>query len=302
MTCAVDAVPDTVDAGATVTLRCAVSASPARDLQGQSVVIKDHGGETVVIAELTAFDGETNETSEFTVRAPVRAGSYTWSAAFPADGVGDGRHAEIATPFFLRVRPHMTSVNVWGVPSAVSVGEPFTVKVGIKCSSQCALTNHEVGIHDHENRQVARGTLGAAPWTGTDALYFREVDLLAPDTEGLFQWVVKVAEVAETDEALPHAAGSTAFGVRFVARPQHVVSVEVLDGVQQTPIAGARVVMHPYRAGTDEGGVAVMRVTAGPYRIFVAQTGYVTVCLPVDVTGNLSTRAELFLEPVIERD
>ena len=78
--------------------------------------------------------------------------------------------------------------------------------------------------------------------------------------------------------------------------------VETIDMVSQTPLSGARVVMHPYRAITDERGVADLRVAKGAYKLFVSQTSYLTFGLPIDVTANMTVRAELELEPVLERN
>ena len=70
----------------------------------------------------------------------------------------------------------------------------------------------------------------------------------------------------------------------------------------QAPLSGARVVMHPYRAVTDEQGVAKVRVAKGTYKLFVSQTRYVTFGLPVEVDRDMTTRAELSIEPVTERN
>ena len=43
----------------------------------------DQDGALVESAELTEFDGESNETSEFAVKAPVKPGAYTWLAVCP---------------------------------------------------------------------------------------------------------------------------------------------------------------------------------------------------------------------------
>ena len=64
--------------------------------------------------------------------------------------------------------------------------------------------------------------------------------------------------------AIPHAEGA-ANGMRVVSRPECLVTIEALDKESQTPLSGARVVMHPYRAVTDERGVAEVRVAKGAY-------------------------------------
>ena len=94
----------------------------------------------------------------------------------------------------------------------------------------------------------------------------------------------------------------SSFGVRVVSHPEYLVTVETVDKVSQTPLSGARVVMHPYRAVTDERGVAEVRVAKGAYKLFVSQTRYLTFGLPVEVTADMTARAELDLEPVPERN
>ena len=61
--------------------------------------------------------------------------------------------------------------------------------------------------------------------------------------------------------------------VRVVSAPDCEVTVRALDREKQTPIKGARVVMHPYRAVTDENGVAKVRVARGQYDILVSGSG-----------------------------
>ena len=232
------------------------------------------------------------------MKAPVKAGEYRWLAVCPAVVKEGISYIEASTSISFTVKPHTTSVVAWDVPSAIVVGEGFRIKVGIKCSSECPLTNTDFGIYDHEGAQVATGTLTGDLWPGTTGLYVAEVELEAPAAEGLYTWSVKYPG---SDVGIPHAEGSIGFGVRVVSHPEYVVTVETVDKVSQTPIRGARVVMHPYRAVTDERGVAEMRVAKGAYKLFVSQTRYLTFGLPVEVTADMTARAELDLEPVLER-
>ncbi|MGH9253285.1 MAG: hypothetical protein ACRD3C_01810 [Vicinamibacterales bacterium] len=299
MTCAVDVSPDVVDAGAELTLRGKVSCSPACDLRGHTLLIKEQGGAAAASIELTTFDGKTSDTSELVVKAPVQAGGYTWAVICPAvvkDGVA---YAEASTPISFTVKPHATSVVAWDIPSTVVVGERFRMKVGIKCSSECQLTSRDFGIYDHEGVQIAAGALGGDRWPGTTGLYVAEVELKAPAGEGLYTWSVRVPR---SDAGIPHAEGSISLGVRVVGHPEYVVRVETVDKVSQTPLEGARVLMHPYRAVTDERGIAEVRVAKGTYTLFVSQTSYLTFGLPVEVDADMRARAELDLEPVLERN
>ena len=206
--------------------------------------------------------------------------------------------AEASTPISSTVMPHATSVVAWDIPSAIVAGERFRMKVGIKCSNECRLTNGHFGVYDHEGAQAATGTLPGERWPGTTGLYVAEVELAAPASEGLYTWSVKGLE----SDSGPHVESSISFGVRVVGNPEYLVRVETVDGVSQTPLGGARVVMHPYQAVADARGVAEVRVAKGAYRLFVSQTRYLTFCLPVEVTADMTARAELDLAPVPERN
>ena len=298
-TCVVDVSPDAVDAGAEMILRGKVSCSPACDLRGHTLLVKDHAGVDAGRIELTEFDGVTNATGECVVKAPVRAGGYTWFAVCPAVVKEGVSYAEASTQISFAVKPHATRVVAWGMPSASVAGERFRIKVGIKCSNECHLANRDFGVYDNDGAQVATGTLPGDRWPGTTGLYVAEVQLEAPAEEGLYTWSVKCPG---SDVGIPHAEGATSFGVRVVSHPECLVTVETVDKVSQTPLMGARVVMHPYKAVTDDHGVAEVRVAKGAYKLFVSQTRYLTFGLPVEVTEDMTARAELSLEPVTERN
>ena len=65
------------------------------------------------------------------------------------------------------------------------------------------------------------------------------------------------------------------------------------------PLEGASVVMHPYRAVTDESGWAEMRVANGPYRLMVSQGNYVAFGSSIEATGETTVNAELDPEKLI---
>jgi hypothetical protein len=194
---------------------------------------------------------------------------------------------------------HTTHVVVWDIPSDVVVGERFRIRVGIKCASGCQLAHSDFGVYDHAGIPVAVGTLPDECWPDTVGLYVAEVELEAPASEGLYTWSAKRRE---SNLEPPHDEGSIEFGLRVVGHPEHVLTIETVDKAAQTPVSGARVVMHPYRVVADEHGVARVRVAKGIYTLFVSQTGYLTFGLPVEVTRDLTARVELDLEPVLERN
>ena len=200
--------------------------------------------------------------------------------------------------------PRMASVVVWDIPPAIVAGERFRMKVGTKCSpgssapDDCRLPELNFGVFNHKGSQIAAGALPTDRWPGTTGLFAAEIELEAPAAEGLYTWSVRFPR---TDAGVRHA-GSASFGVRVVSHPEYLVTVETVDKVTQAPLKGARVVLPPYRAVTDERGVAEVRVAKGAYKLFVSQTQYLTFALPVEVTADIVARAELDLEPARERN
>ena len=194
---------------------------------------------------------------------------------------------------------HIVSVVAWDIPSTTVAGERFRIKAGIKCASECRFAHAGFGIYDHNGARVGGGTLGGDVWPGTTGLFVADVELEAPADEGLHTWIVKAPE---SDPGVSHAPGSTSFGVRVVSRPDHVVRIEAIDKDTQLPLAGAQVVMHPYKAVTDDRGLAEVSVATGTYKLFVSQPRYLTYGMPIEVTADTTTRAELDLEPVRERN
>src|SRR5207237_10765550 len=120
--------------------------------------------------ELSDFDGVTNLTREFVLKAPVKPGQYTWSAVFPAVVKEGVSYAQASTPISFTVKPHTTHVVAWGTPSGVVAGERFRITVGMKCSNECDFTNKDFRIYDHEGKQVAGSTLSGERWPGTTGL------------------------------------------------------------------------------------------------------------------------------------
>jgi hypothetical protein len=283
-----------VDAGAELAFRVRVACPQGCDLSGQIVSIRDHDDAELASAPLAALDEGTCLTDEIVVRAPLKVGEYVYRAVLPAHEDPGVLHEEISTRFSLVARAHAARVTAWGWPSAIEAGEPFTLKVGIKCSSGCNLSGRGFRVLDQDGAEVAAGTLRDEIWPGTSALYFAEVEAVAPSATGDYRWSV---ETAGSDSGLPHATGMLTFGVKVVSPPDCVVTVAVFDGQKRTPVKGAHVLLHPYRAFTDENGVARVKVAKGSYRLAVSGFKYIAYSQFIDVAGDVSVRAELATEP-----
>jgi hypothetical protein len=186
--------------------------------------------------------------------------------------------------------PHDTRVVVWDVPSASGCGAAFSVRVGVKCALGCCARGWIVEIRDRDGQMLASARTSEAPWPGTAALYHAEVGLRAPATAGLHPLEAHVAAVAGEIE---HGAGSAHFDVRSVPTPECRLTVIAVDAASQAPVAGAKVVIHPYRGSTDERGVAELGVAKGTYRLFVSRRDYLPFRFDGRVDADLTIRAEL---------
>ena len=185
---------------------------------------------------------------------------------------------------------HAVELTVWDAPPTAVTGECFAVSVGVRCSAGCNLAGRELCIFDQMGSCAGTAKLGHDVWPGTEALYFAEVEVRAPLEAGSHQWEAKIAG---WEAELTHAAGSFSLMVRVVPSPDCEITVRAVDREKQTPIAGARVVMHPYRAVTDDNGIARVRVARGQYDILVSGSQYLPACASVEVTADLITSAEL---------
>jgi len=291
--CSVEVSPSEVDAGADMTLEFTMTCTPAADLRGRTLLIKDQNDALVWSSELTELDGKNHAASECVLKAPLRPGAYTWLAVCPAAAEPIGSEEETSAPFSFIVKPHRTRVVVWDAPSAIECGEKFSIKVGVKCSSECPAEGWTVEVLDHDGKKQATASLSDAPWPGTAALYYAEMDLKAPDTEGLYAWPVKGPG---DGPAILHTECSVEFGVRVVPKPECLLTVLAIDVESQTPVEGARVVIHPYRTFTDARGVAEVRVPKGEYRLFVSGGNYFPFRSDGEVKTDMTIRAELAVD------
>jgi hypothetical protein len=185
---------------------------------------------------------------------------------------------------------HVLELTVWDVPSAIGAGERFSVVAGVRCSAGCDLGGRVLDFFDQQGAPANSVKLGRDVWPGTEALYFAEVEAHAPLEAGTHQWTAKVAG---WDGESPHAAGSFAVTVRTVTAPDCEITLQAVDRESHTPISGARVVMHPYRAVTDEDGIARMKVAKGQYDILVSGFRYIPACTSFEVSADMLTTVEL---------
>jgi hypothetical protein len=291
--CTVEVSPDEVDAGADITLKIRVESPRTDELRGSRVSIRNHEGTELALAELEPSDDDAYESNDIVLAAPGVVGEYLYRAIIVAPDKDGTLHERTSAEVRFAVRPHTAELNVWDVPSAIVAGERFKFTVGVRCSAGCNLAGRGLTIVDGNGSQVGAAHLGHNIVPGTDAIYCADVEAEAPATAGGHRWEIKTAA---WDSELPHKAASATMAVRVVRPPDCEVTVETVDRENQCPIKGATVVMHPYRATTDEKGVAKIKVTKGRYDILVSGSKYVPVRILAEVTADMATRAELEMD------
>ncbi len=231
--------------------------------------------------------------------APLETGEHIYRAVLAAHEKDGVAHEETTTAFSFVTKAHATSVNVWGLPSAIAAGERFALKVGVKCSAGCKLAGRALRIFDHDGAQVGSASLLDDIWPGTTALYFSELEAQAPLKPGDYEWQVRTPA---SERGVPHAAGSFTFTVKVVGPPDYEVTVAAFDSATQTPINGAHVLLHPYRTSTDETGKAKVKVTRGRYKLFVSGFNYIPYAGNIDVAADVTVKVELAVEPEGQED
>ena len=296
--CVLEGAATELDAGSIMALKVKVSCPSACDLRGKTIrIIAQDAAVKEMEIELGEFDGVVTETDEFVLKAPTKPGEYKWACVFPAQQKDGALHGESSAPFSFIVKSHITSMTVWDVPSPIVVGTKFKLKVGVRCSAVCQLTDSQIEIYDHESNKVATEALGNVAWPNTAGLYWTEVKLEAPGTQGHYTWE---ARFPTTDPKLPHEEASYNFHFTTASPPEHVVTVEVMTKDTKKPLKNALVTLvpsgtpyTPYRKRTNDRGVARLHVPKGEYRLCVDQGD----CKPAETTAEVAedTRFEVEL-------
>ena len=290
--------PPDVEAGTELSLGVRVTCSFGCDLPGERVRALAPDG-SVVTAELVRHDEGLNEAEILSLRAPMEVGEHTWTILLPANEVDGVVHEEVSLRVGTTVRPHETSVAVWGLPTPVVIGERFSAKIGIRCSAECRLTGKLFEVRNEAGTRVGEGSLGAEPWPGTQALYWAEVLLDAPPSEGSFTWS---AGLVAADLGSSHRKASAVVSFCTVGPPEHTVAVEVVRDDTGDPIDKVEVRMGIYRASTDERGIARFELPSGKFDLIAWKSGFAADPATVKVIGDLEVRIEARYVPETDPD
>jgi hypothetical protein len=225
-----------------------------------------------------------SESSAFAVKAPGRLGTCSWVVVFPSQEIRGVVHEQVSLPITFVTRPLASSLAIWDVPSPVVIGGRFRVKVGAKSSGACALKGAPVELLDGAGTVVGSGHLGDAPWEGTTALYWTDVELTAPLNEGIVSWSVRFAP---TDTEVPHDEAAASFSFAAVRPPDHQLTITLIEKDTEKPIENAHIRLGAFRTLTDACGVAHLAMPKGTYEVKVWHAAYETAPTTVDVMDDV---------------
>jgi hypothetical protein len=277
-----------------IVLKVKVSCPYGCDLRERVVNVVAPDGAVVGASRLAEFADRVNETAEFTFIAPDEVGEHSWTVVFPKQEAEGLAHDEGSLPITVRIIPHDTSLAVWEVPSPIVLDHPFRIHVGATCSAGCDLRDKEIQICDETGATLARAKLGESPWDGTRALYWTEVDLVAPSTEGATSWSIGFAPA---ELQLPHGCASARFGFETVRPPQYWVTVKVVRKDAGTPVEDAQVRLGVYLAYSDPSGLARIAMPEGTYSLDVLKTGYEAPSRFLEVNDDVAVKVEVGVIP-----
>lgn len=189
---------------------------------------------------------------------------------------------------------HLTSMAVWAVPSPVVAGEAFRVRVGVRCSTACGLGGRRVEVHDAEGHVVGQARLADIAWGDSEALFWAEVDLVAPVTAGVHQWA---AAFRDGDIQSTHPETTAAFSFRATPAPDHRIRIRITEKDSGAPIPDVEVRLGPYQFFTDQMGEATTALAAGSYLLDIRRDGYTADPTTVRVAGDLTVRIDALPAP-----
>jgi hypothetical protein len=190
---------------------------------------------------------------------------------------------------------HATSLAVWDLSSPVVIGRRATLKVGLSCPSGCNLSGTPVEVSNDAGERIGNGTLGSEPWPATAALYWAQLDLIAPEREGDLSLDIHATP------PLPHE-DATSVVTFFVSRPpEHRVTLRVIDKNSGVPIAGVELRLGRFRAATDDSGIARVEVPGGTYEVGTWKNGYEVLSQTAAIASDTTVHLELTAAREVER-
>jgi hypothetical protein len=172
------------------------------------------------------------------------------------------------------------SIAVWDVPMPVTIGETFTIKVGVMHAS-----GETVEVCDASGLVVASGTFGGERLPETEALYWTALDVPSPTKAEVAQYTVRAGDT------------SSRFAVAAAPKPEHRLTVAVTERETAAPLAGVEIRLGPFRARTDSAGRAEMRVSKGDHRLHLWRTAHIAEPQQIAVEGDAELRLTMLHVP-----
>jgi len=240
-----------------------------------------------------------NDNGEVSLRIPPTVGPQSFTIASGPHEAAGVRHEPCSLSLTVNSIPHGTSLAVWDIPSPIVKGERLAIKVGAKSAADAELKGLEIAVLDNGEKVVARGRLRDAPWPGTTALYWDEVELSAPGEEGLHKWSVRFDAEGL---ALPHDGTAAEFTAVVSRPPEHCLTVKVIEQQSKAPIADVQIRLGPFRGTTDPAGIAEVMMPKGTYDLHVWKTAYEAADRLVEIKGDLSVQVEAVFVPEEDPD
>jgi hypothetical protein len=287
-------VPAEVAAGTDLVLKIKLTCAAGCDLHSLPLTIKGPDD-----TDATGAPCLTNDSGEIALKVLPKVGPQSFTISFGSHEATGIRHEFCSLSLTVNSIPHGTSLAVWDIPSPIVKGERFAIKVGAKSAANAELKGLEIAIFDNSETVAARGRLRDTPWPGTTALYWDEVELLAPAEEGLSRWSVRFAPAGL---ALPHDGTAAEFTAAVVQPPQHRLTVKVIERESKSPIEDVQIRLGAFRGATGPSGLAEVMMPTGHYDLQIWKAGYEAPARPVDIDADLAVEIEAVVLPEEDPD
>ena len=191
-------------------------------------------------------------------------------------------------------KSNVISLAVWDVPMPVVADERFAIKVGAKSASGHALAGCRVEVSDPAGAVVAIGTLGDAPFAGTEALYWAALEVPAPARQQRTDYAVRL--ILRPGEPAAEAVASR-FSVAVAAKPEHKLHVKITERDTAAALGGVEIRLGSFHARTDRTGRAELRVCKGEYQLQLWRTAHIAPPTTITVDGDASVELTMVHVP-----
>jgi hypothetical protein len=290
--------PLEVPAGDGVAVGARASCPDRHDRTGMAIVVTAPDGQAA-LHPLALHAAGVSETAAIMLEAPPRLGVHVFRFTLPPHEIAGTHYAQVVLDVPVRVMPRATSLAVWDVPSPIVAGARFVIKVGAKSAANATLAGCAIEICDEAGDVAGRGVLSDAPLPDTGALYWADVHLQAPRTEGMATWSARF-EASELD--LPHDGATTSFSVAVVRPPEHVLSVKVIEQATAAPIPDVELRLGAYRGTTGPSGLAEIALPKGRYELRLWKVGFEAPPRPVEIGADAFVEIEALVVPEEDPD